>query len=115
PKSLNPHHPQTSRVTSFTNPTFPNSLRAACSASSFSSPRSRAAISKWLSTSSSSSFSRFRLPKSPLNQLIATLLLLQLLISVFRFLFVSEGHHRIDLHRSPRRYVARGQGHKQQQ
>src|SRR5207302_5144136 len=116
--SLSHFPPQASRVTSVTNPTFPNSWRAALSASASSTPRSarsRAAISRWLRTSSSSSFSRFRLPKSLFSQLIATLLLLQLLISVFRFLFVSEGHHRIDLHRSPRRYVARGQGHKQQQ
>src|SRR5258708_7896699 len=51
----------TSRVNSFTNPTFPNSRRAARSASFFSSPRSlrsRAAIPRWLRTSSSSSASR---------------------------------------------------------
>src|SRR5258708_8370956 len=54
--------PHTSRVISFTKPTFPNSRRAAHSASSFSSPfctRSRAAISRWLRTSSLSSVSRF--------------------------------------------------------
>ena len=104
--SLSHFPPQASRVTSVTNPTFPNSRRAACSASSFFSPRSarsRAAISRWLRTSSSSSFSCLRLPKSPLNQLIVTLLLLQLLISDFQFLFVPQRHHRIDLHRPPRR------------
>src|ERR1700687_1902398 len=59
--SLNHIHPQTSRVTSFTNPIFPNSLRAARSASFTSSPcraRYRAAISKWLRNSSASSASR---------------------------------------------------------
>src|ERR1700694_3607917 len=59
--SLNHIHPQTSRVTSFTNPTFPNSRRAARSASFTSSPcsaRSRAAISRWVRNSSSRSASR---------------------------------------------------------
>ena len=53
--------PHASRVTSRTNPTFPNSRRAACSASSAVLPlsmRSRAAISRWLRTSASSSSSR---------------------------------------------------------
>ena len=50
-----------SRVISFTNPTFPNSRRTACSASSVVAPRStrsREAISRWLRTSSWSSASR---------------------------------------------------------
>src|SRR5216684_3043122 len=54
--------PHVSRATSFTNSTFPNSRRAARFASSTASPlsvRSRAAISRWLCTSSSISVSRF--------------------------------------------------------
>src|SRR5882672_681808 len=57
----NKPQPHTSRVTSFTNPTFPNSRLAARSASLAASPlstRSFAAISRWDRTSSSSSASR---------------------------------------------------------
>src|SRR5882724_7671476 len=57
----NEPQPHTSRVTSFTNPAFPNSRRAACFASLAASPlstRSFAAISRWDRTSSSSSASR---------------------------------------------------------
>src|SRR5467141_4138377 len=102
-----PHAPL---VASFTNSIFPNSRRAACSASSAVSPRSkcpRLAISRWLRTSSSSSFSRFHPPKSPLSQLIAAPLLLP--ISYFQFLFVPQRHHRIDLHRPPSWNPARQQ------
>src|SRR6266849_6233758 len=61
-RSLSRRHPHVSLVISFINSTFPNSRRAARSASFAVSPRStrsRAAISRWLRTSSSSSASRF--------------------------------------------------------
>src|SRR5436309_9328432 len=93
-KSCSHRHPQVSRVTSFTNSTFPNSLRAARCASPFFSPRSArscAAISRWLRTSSSSSFSCFRLPKSPLSHLIRdSFSNSQFLLSIFKFLFVPQ-------------------------
>src|SRR5260370_30315790 len=57
-----PRRPLKSRFVSFTNSTFPNSRRVACSASLASTPRSTrscAAISRWLRNSSSSSASRF--------------------------------------------------------
>src|SRR5216684_518650 len=60
-KSSSHRHPHAPLVASFTNSIFPNSRRAARSASFAASPRSsrsRAAISRWLLNSSSSSASR---------------------------------------------------------
>src|SRR5213080_1691165 len=112
-KSCSHRHPQVSRVTSFTNSTFPNSLRAARCASPFFSPRSArscAAISRWLRTSSSSSFSCLRLPKSPFQPAHGSPFF-RLLIPAFQSLFVSERHHRIDLRRRPCRDIAREQAY----
>src|SRR6266478_4150153 len=112
-RSRNPQ-PHASRVTSRTNSTFPNSLRAARTASSSSTPRSTrslAAISRWLRTSSPNSSSRFRLPKSRLTQFIAAPLFL---VSIFQFLFVPQRYHRIDSRCPPGRQIGSSQcnGHK---
>src|SRR5262249_655810 len=125
-----------SRVVSFTSSTPPNSLRTASRASLVFSPRStrsRAAISKWPRTSSSSSFSRvFRHHPNRINQppthchqpasSVATpccsllgqfalhhtvfIYFVTSLFLCFLFLFMPQRHHWIDAHRPPRRNIA---------
>src|SRR5260370_1214249 len=103
-----PRHPHWSRVPSFPPLEFPNSRRAARSASRGSAPRStcsRTDISKWLRTSSSNSSSHLRLPNRRLTQLIAAPLF-PTSDSDFQSLFVLQSHHRIYRRRSQSRYEA---------